>query len=64
MLVTRAKSRIDSETLYQSLSSMHQRALRDKAYYYTACKTSRQIKEQDPLDVEFKKAERREDQPT
>jgi hypothetical protein len=54
MLVVRAKSRIDSERMYRRLDMMHQRALNDQAYFYEACKSSRQVKKQDPLHAAFK----------
>ncbi|KAH7081175.1 kinase-like domain-containing protein [Paraphoma chrysanthemicola] len=59
MLVVHARSRIDSETLYQSLRRMNQKVLQDKSYCDRPCKSSRLIEPQRPLDVEFKRQERR-----
>ncbi|OAL45283.1 kinase-like protein [Pyrenochaeta sp. DS3sAY3a] len=55
MLVVRAKSRIDSEKMHQELTGMHQRAGRDKTYYYTPCESSHQSKIHDALVAEFRK---------
>ncbi|KAF2030939.1 kinase-like protein [Setomelanomma holmii] len=63
MLITRAIYRMDSETLHKKLDGMYERAQNDRSYYYDSCKGSRQIREQDPLDAEFKKMQPRAGQP-
>ncbi|KAH7091632.1 kinase-like domain-containing protein [Paraphoma chrysanthemicola] len=63
MLVIRARSRVDSETLFQSFNRMHQKVLQDETYCYSPCKSSRKIGPQEPLDVEFRKTDPRGNQP-